>query len=121
KERTQAVHPDDVERVRFQWEESLASGKPYEAEYRLRRRDGVYRWFRGRSFPIFDTNGDVSRWLGVAIDIDDMKRTEERLTEANQAKDDFLAMLAHELRNPLNPIRSAVHVMRQVGGEDPAL
>ncbi len=94
---------------------------PFSAEFRLRRKDGVYRWFHSRSVPLFDEESRVTRWFGICMDIEDQKQVEERLTEANQAKDDFLALLAHELRNPLNPIRASVHVMRQVGITDPVV
>jgi len=120
-ERVENVHPEDVERVRARWIESLKSGASFDAEYRLQRKDGVYRWFRARSVPLLDGEGRVVKWYGVCMDIEDQKRTEERLKEANQAKDDFLAMLAHELRNPLGPIRTAAHVMNQVDVRDPVL
>jgi len=120
-ERLEAIHPDDREPSAAAWARALQSRTVCEIEYRLRGKDGVYRWFHARSAPIFDAEGRVTKWIGVSTEIDEQKRIEERLKEANQAKDDFLAMLAHELRNPLNPIRSSVHVMRQVGIRDVVL
>jgi len=120
-ERIAAIHPDDLEHATAAWAHSLETGTVYEVEYRLRGQDGVYRWFHARSAPIHDGAGRITKWFGVSTEIDEQKRVEERLKEANQAKDDFLAMLAHELRNPLNPIRSSVHVMRQVGVRDVTL
>jgi signal transduction histidine kinase len=64
----------------------MAAGEPFEAEFRLRRADGAYRWFLGRGVPLRDGEGRVSRWLGVATDIDDQRRARDRqafLTEAS--------------------------------------
>ena len=117
-ERARFTHPEDLERAMAGWRESLRLGIPYAAEYRLRGKDGTYRWFHSRSAPLFDAEGRVAKWFGVCSDIDEQKKVSERLIVANQAKDEFLAVLAHELRNPLNPIRSAVHVMNQAGADD---
>src|SRR5439155_16095271 len=117
-ERARFTHPEDLERAMAGWRESLRLGIPYAAEYRLRGKDGTYRWLHSRSAPLFDAEGSVAKWFGVCSDIDEQKKVSERLIVANQAKDEFLAVLAHELRNPLNPIRSAVHVMNQAGADD---
>src|SRR5262249_48103211 len=85
---------------------------PYEIEYRLRARDGSYRWFLGRALPEHDGAGGIVRWLGTCTDIDDRKRAEEALREAARCKDEFLAIMAHELRNPLAPMRNALQIMK---------
>ncbi|HXG61033.1 MAG TPA: PAS domain S-box protein [Planctomycetota bacterium] len=80
------LHPDDRDAVRERWRRSVAAGEPFEAEFRLRRADGAYRWFLARSVPLRDGEGRVSRWLGVATDIDDQRRARDRqafLTEAS--------------------------------------
>jgi PAS domain S-box-containing protein len=116
------IHPDDLARVYDCWEEALAGGTAYQIEYRLRRAaDSAYRWFLGRTVPIHDDQGRVARWFGTSTDIDDQKRTEQALREADRRKDDFLAVLSHELRNPLAPLRNAVHIMRLVPVSDPTL
>jgi PAS domain S-box-containing protein len=120
-ERVKFNHPEDAGRVMARWREALRLKIPYDAEYRMRGKDGAYRWFHARSVPLFDAEGRVARWFGACSDIDDQKRIAERLTDANQAKDEFLAVLAHELRNPLNPIRSAVHVMNQKNADEASL
>jgi signal transduction histidine kinase len=75
--------------------------------------------FRGAAYPRFQGRGIILR--GILQDITDRKRAEEALREADRRKDEFLAMLAHELRNPLAPIRNAVQVMRRLGTDDPKL
>lgn len=71
-------HPDDQERAWAQWRHSLATGEPYEIEYRLRHRSGEYRWVLGRALPVRDADGAIIRWIGTCTDIDESKRSAER-------------------------------------------
>ncbi|MFN3727680.1 MAG: PAS domain-containing protein [Allosphingosinicella sp.] len=67
-------HPEDQERAWPLWRHSLATGEPYEVEYRLRGADGSYKWTLGRALPIRDAGGAIIRWFGTCTDIDDKKR-----------------------------------------------
>lgn len=71
-------HPDDQERAWTRWRHSLATGAPYEIEYRLRHRSGEYRWTLGRALPVRDASGTIVRWIGTCTDIDAAKRTAEQ-------------------------------------------
>jgi PAS domain S-box-containing protein len=82
---------------------------------------GVSYTFISIKFPLYDGSGVPSALCGIATDITDRKRAEEALKEADRRKDEFLAMLAHELRNPLAPIRNAVQIMRLLGSADSRL
>jgi PAS domain S-box-containing protein len=104
-------HPDDQARAWEAWQHSVATGKPYEIQYRLRHHSGEYRWILGRALPILDSSGKIIRWMGTCTDIHDQKLAEEALRSADRRKDEFLAMLAHELRNPLAPISAAAELM----------
>jgi PAS domain S-box-containing protein len=73
------VHPDDLSRVLTTWRRSYETGHPYDSEYRIRRADGVYRWFNVRALPLRDTEGPIIRWYALHTDIDDRKRVEEAL------------------------------------------
>lgn len=129
-----AVLPAVMER----WNESLATGTLFEMQFPLRRHDGEMRWFLTRISPMRDEQGDIVRWIGINTDIHDEKmateqaralRTDQaaraeqersKLEEArraaeaaNRAKDEFLAMLGHELRNPLAPMLTAIELQRE--------
>ena len=119
-------HPDDREQAWERWQHSLTTGEPYEVEYRLRDRDGDYHWVLGRALPVRDVSGAIVRWMGTCTEIHELKRVQQQLEEsqaalreADRQKDKFLAMLAHELRNPLAPIMNAAYVLRH-GGQDAA-
>ncbi len=116
------MHPEDWKPSLASWREGLVRGVAYQFELRLKRAaDQSYRWFLGRAVPIRNSQGRIVQWFGTTTDIDEQKRTEETLKQADRTKDEFLAMLAHELRNPLAPIRNALHIMRGSELQDPAL
>jgi two-component system CheB/CheR fusion protein len=77
------VHPDDAPASVERWEEALARGEVFDAEYRLRRHDGAYRWFIGRNVPLRD-NGQVLSWFGTATDIEDLKQAGAALRETQE-------------------------------------
>ena len=81
---TAAVHPDDLNGLAATWQRILASQAPGEAEARLRRHDGEYRWFLFRASPLRDDNGEIVKWYGVNTDIEDRKRTEEALRRSER-------------------------------------
>jgi PAS domain S-box-containing protein len=82
---TVALHPDDLEGLVDYWRSVLASREPGEIEARLRRFDGVYRWFLFRATPSFGGDGGVVKWFGTNTDIDDRKRTDEALRSNEQS------------------------------------
>jgi len=111
------VHPDDREYVERMWMGALR-GAPYDIEHRLVV-DGVVKWVRERAELEFDEQGRLLGGFGTAQDITGLKQAEQALIEADQRKDEFLAMLAHELRNPLTPIRNAAHVLGRLETQEP--
>jgi PAS domain S-box-containing protein len=106
------VHPDDRERTLACWTAACADQGDYDLEYRIRRDDGEYHWFKTRGVPIRDQQGRIVYWFGTCTDIEDVKQLEAALREADQRKNEFLATLAHELRNPLAPLRTGLHLLR---------
>lgn len=111
------VHPDHRTRVAEGLRRHAGSGHTWEDSFPLLRRDDQYRWMLSRATPITDAEGRVCRWFGTHTDITDQRAAEEALKEADRRKDDFLAMLAHELRNPLAPVRNAVELIRRSDNE----
>ena len=104
-------HPDDQAFTMKKWQHSLATGEPYEIEYRLRNHLGQYRWVLGRARPVRDEHSVIQRWIGTCTDIHEHKLAQESLQQSDRRKDEFLAMLAHELRNPLAPIATAADLL----------
>ncbi|HEY9622559.1 MAG TPA: PAS domain S-box protein [Crinalium sp.] len=78
------VHPDERDRTLVQWEQAIASGQSLEMEYRIRRCDGVYRWFICRALPTRDSQNQITGWIGTITDIDDIKRSEALVQQSKQ-------------------------------------
>lgn len=113
------ITPDDRAKVREAIRCAVEEGADYDVEYRTQAQDGRTRWIRAKGRVYHDDGGVPARFDGITIDIQQQKEAEAALQAANRQKDDFLAMLAHELRNPLAPISSAATVlMRSRQGDE---
>jgi PAS domain S-box-containing protein len=110
-----SVHEDDRAAVVLAVETALATREDYAIEFRFWHSSGECRWMEGRGRAVYGPDGQPVMLYGLGIDITLRKRAEEALREANRRKDNFLAMLAHELRNPLAPIRNATEILRIKG------
>ena len=108
-----AVHPDDLERVANAWTSMLETGRGGDVEARIRRADGQYRWFLFRTNPLYDDAGNLTQWFGINTDIDDRKRAEEKLREAQAelahvtrliTMGELAVSIAHEVNQPLMAI-----------------
>jgi two-component system CheB/CheR fusion protein len=125
---TDAVHPDDRDEAVSRWRVSIAAQTPFEAELRLRHASGEWRWTHARAAPLRDDAGKLRGWVGMNTDVTERKATElaqreadAALREASRRKDEFLAMLGHELRNPLTPLRNAMTLFEKRLPPDPEL
>jgi PAS domain S-box-containing protein len=129
------MHPDDRARTAAAWTAAIEGRAPYDIEYRLRRADGAYRWFKARGVPVRDDAGRILKWFGTCTDVHDQRQAleeRERLLaaehaarrqaeDANQAKDRFLATLSHELRTPLTPILATAELLERAPELPPSL
>lgn len=105
------LHPDDREATLQAFSEHLEKDIPYDVEYRLKTKEGQYRWFQARGMSLRDEQGRSYRVAGSLTDITELKKSQEtaevaqrHAEEANQAKSDFLANMSHEIRTPMNAI-----------------
>jgi two-component system CheB/CheR fusion protein len=119
------IHPEDRALVAAAIRRALQEKAGYDVEFRTRRPDGGVQWTAGKGRVLRDETGRAVRMIGVGMDVTGRKHMEEvlrqsawELAEAHRRKDEFLAMLAHELRNPLAPICNALELLDQRGAEN---
>ncbi len=115
-----AVHdPALLDSVMAHWQKSLEQGIPFEMEFPIRGADGRFQWFLTRVRPLRDAEGTIVRWFGTNTNIDERvqllaseKAAREEAERSNRAKDEFVAIVSHELRNPLNAILGWTRLLR---------
>ncbi|HEX9142966.1 MAG TPA: ATP-binding protein [Candidatus Binatia bacterium] len=115
------VYPEDLAAVEAAVRISAETMSPLITEFRVMRPDGEMRWVGTQARVFVDEKGTPSRIVGVNIDITARKKAEEALKEADRRKDEFLAMLGHELRNPLGIINTSIELLRWEGPSDSTL
>ncbi|HUR53847.1 MAG TPA: PAS domain S-box protein [Gemmataceae bacterium] len=118
------LHEDDRARTRAAVEDAVARRTQYDVEYRVTRPDGVEAWVAAMGRAQYDPAGRPLGMFGVVQDVtarkhleEELRRRAEELAATDRRKDDFIALLAHELRNPLAPIRNGVQILRMSGDE----
>jgi PAS domain S-box-containing protein len=122
---TEGVHPEDFKHCLQTYVASFETRRPFKMDYRLRRHDGQYRWIFDQGVPRFSSSGEFLGYIGSCVDVTERKQAEaerEKLVEAQAAravaeaasrsKDEFLAMVSHELRSPLSAILSYTQLLR---------
>jgi two-component system CheB/CheR fusion protein len=125
------LHPDDYDRSWKVWSRSLQTGENYEIEYRMRGKDGLYRWFLGRAIPLRDESGTILKWFGTCTDIHDQKtssdilelKVKERTRELLEANSElemsnnelmqFASVASHDLKEPLRKIHMFSNIIKE--------
>ena len=105
------IHPDDLSRVLVTWRSPVETGQPYESEYRIRRADGVYRWFQVRALPVRDTEGRIIHWYVLHTDIDKRKQAEDRLQLLLDVTNQVVSNL--QLRDLLRAVSGSIRRVMQ--------
>jgi PAS domain S-box-containing protein len=106
------VHPDDAQPCRRAWQSSLATGDPFELEFRLERRsDAAQRWHLGRAVAARDEAGKILRWYGTLTDVHDQKAAEREAEELASFQQKLLAVVGHDLRTPLTSILATTQLL----------
>ena len=129
-EPTRTVHPDDLSRVLEKWLVIKATSEVYEDELRLQRADGEYRWFLVRVAPLLDEQGNIVKWFGASVDIEDRRRAEKNLEEAHRqlkllsrrrvkVQEEERRHLARELHDEIGQALTAAKINLQAALEEP--
>ena len=116
---TEGLHPEDLERCLGVYSASFEEREPFTMDYRLRRSDGMHRWMLETGIPRWNDDGEFLGYIGTCLDITDRKELEDKLADrtrllrlSDRRREDFLARLSHELRNPLGAVANAAAILR---------
>jgi two-component system CheB/CheR fusion protein len=112
---THFIHPDDYDAYTQTYREAIAAKKAFVGEARVKRADGQWRYLATYASPYYTDDGEFAGFVGSSPDVTERVEWDRRLLEADRAKNQFLAMLAHELRNPLAPIVTSVSILKRLG------
>ncbi len=115
------IHPDDREDFLRGRAQAIAERRPFVHELRIHRGDGAMSWIAHRGQAEYDAQGEPLRNFGIVMDITERKQLEQSMRDTDREKDNFIATLAHELRNPLAPVRNAIGVLKRTAAPDPTV
>lgn len=109
-----AFHPEDRPEIETTYRRAIETGDPAEVEVRIRRHDGVYRWFLSRTVPVWNDNFQVEYLIGAVTDIHELKRTEQALRRSNSELEQFAYAAAHDLQEPLRNISTSLGMFERL-------
>ncbi|WAS83122.1 MULTISPECIES: ATP-binding protein [unclassified Corallococcus] len=110
----QVIHPDDLGASGKAWVEALTRGDRYEAEHRVRYRDGLYRWHLVRALPVKDAEGRIIKWVGTSMDVHELRQAQAQQQQRADFEQQLIGIVSHDLRNPVSAILlGAASLMRR--------
>jgi two-component system CheB/CheR fusion protein len=109
------LHPDDIRAYFDNWNGSLATGKPFQVEFRFKdhRHPGEYCWFLAKALAIYDADGSVMKWHGTFTDINDLKLAQLAVQRLVKEKEDFISIASHELKTPVTTLKGSIQLLEQ--------
>ncbi|WP_375745097.1 ATP-binding protein [Corallococcus interemptor] len=108
------VHPDDLPLSGQAWVEALKRGDRYQAEHRVRYRDGLYRWHLVRALPVKDAEGRIIKWVGTSMDVHELRQAQAQQQQRADFEQQLIGIVSHDLRNPVSAILlGAASLMRR--------
>jgi PAS domain S-box-containing protein len=113
------IHPDDLDKtIKILDQATRTRSGSYEIDYRIKGKDGNYRWFLGRALAILDSDQNILKWFGTNTDIDNQKKNEHEITNCLKLREDFISIASHELKTPLTSIKLQTELLGRILSKD---
>ena len=116
---TEMMHPEDVAEYFDNWKRSLATGHPFQTEFRFKDQShpGQYCWLLAKALPIYDATGVIVKWHGTFTDINDLKLAQLSIQQLVKEKEDFIHIASHELKTPVTSLKGSIQLIERISAD----